>query len=171
VCTECGFDYDDTPAAGAAAAIRDLPRRYRPGLTRGLPGEDLDALVRVRPTDSTWSALEYACHMRDVLAVYDERVEIVTRERLQAVPAMRRDDVAIERNYNAQSTADVLDAIAVNAEALAARLDSLADGDWECAVIREGESLTVDWMARNVVHEGRHHLLDIGRTLRQVRAR
>jgi hypothetical protein len=171
VCTECGFDYDDTPAAGAAAAIRDLPRRYRPGLTRGLPGEDLDALVRVRPTDSTWSALEYACHVRDVLSLYDDRIATVTRERQPELSAMRRDEVVIERSYNTQAPTAVLDAIAVNAEALATRLDGVTDADWMRAGFRDGEALTVDWMARNVVHEGRHHLLDIGRTLRQVRAR
>jgi hypothetical protein len=29
--------------------------------------------------------------------------------------------------------------------------------------------LTVDWMARNVLHECGHHLLDIGRVLRAAR--
>jgi hypothetical protein len=29
----------------------------------------------------------------------------------------------------------------------------------------------VDWMARNVVHEGEHHLLDVARALRAARGR
>ena len=29
--------------------------------------------------------------------------------------------------------------------------------------------MTVAWMARNAVHEGQHHLLDIGRALRAAR--
>ena len=171
MCAECGFDYDGTPAATAATAIRDLPRRYRPGLTRGLPGEDLDALVRVRPADSTWSALEYACHVRDVLSLYDDRIATVIRERQPELSAMRRNEVVVERSYNTQAPIAVLDDIAVNAGALATRLEGVTDDDWMRVGFRDGEAMTVDWMARNVVHEGRHHLLDIGRTLRQVRAR
>ena len=36
--------------------------------------------------------------------------------------------------------------------------------------VREGEELSVAWMAANVVHEGRHHLLDIDHVLARVSA-
>ena len=35
--------------------------------------------------------------------------------------------------------------------------------------VRDHLEMTIDWMARNVVHEGTHHLLDIGRSLRAAR--
>jgi hypothetical protein len=117
-----------------------------------------------------WSPLEYACHVRDVLSLYDERIARVVAEERPTLAAMRRDEVASERSYNTQPPSAVLDALAGNAEALAARLDGLGEDDWSRAGIRDGEELTVDWMARNVVHEGRHHLLDIGRGLRAARS-
>ena len=67
-CEECGFSHQSLPVDDASAALRELGRRYRIPLSRGLKGEDLDALLRAHPLEGTWSALEYACHYRDVLA-------------------------------------------------------------------------------------------------------
>ena len=55
--------------ADAPDALRAFGKRYRIPLTRGLKGEDLDALLRAHPIEDTWSALEYACHVRDVIEV------------------------------------------------------------------------------------------------------
>jgi hypothetical protein len=33
-----------------------------------------------RPSDDRWSALEYACHVRDVFRLYDERLEMMLTE-------------------------------------------------------------------------------------------
>ena len=69
VCEECGFDGDSLSPADTSTSLRSFVRRYRAPLTRFLPGEDGDAIVRQRPDPSTWSALEYACHVRDVFDV------------------------------------------------------------------------------------------------------
>jgi hypothetical protein len=55
--------------------------------------------------------------------------------------------------------------------ALAERLASLDPGDWSRSGVREGEELSIHWLAVNAVHEGSHHLLDIGRALRTARGR
>jgi S-DNA-T family DNA segregation ATPase FtsK/SpoIIIE len=170
-CAECGFDYDATDLASVVDLVRAFGRRYRAPLTRGLRDEDLDAVLRARPAPDTWSALEYACHVRDALAVYDRRIGKALAEDRPVVQQMNRDAVVIERAYNAQDPAVVADELAASAERLADRLASVDGADWDRVVVREGEDLSVAWMARNAVHEGDHHLLDVGRALRHARTR
>jgi hypothetical protein len=169
VCAECGFDYDATALDGVADELRSFGRRYRAPLTRALKGEDLDALLRTRPQAGVWSALEYACHTRDALRIYDHRINKALTADRPVVPQMNRDQAVEEFRYNEQSPATVADELAGAAEALAERVEGVPDDGWERAVVREGEDLTVAWMARNAVHEGSHHLLDIGRILRGLR--
>ena len=61
------------------------------------------------------------------------------------------------------------DALAANAERLAATLEAFPDDGWGREYIRRGYLWTVLFTARRSVHEGNHHLLDIGRGLRKVR--
>jgi hypothetical protein len=84
---------------------------------------------------------------------------------------MRRDEVVVERDYNSQNPAAVAEELTVAAEALAARLESVPPQAWVRVGVRDNLEMTIDWMARNVVHEGTHHLLDIGRSLRAARQR
>ena len=170
-CNECGFDFDATSLDSIGETIRGFGRRYRPPLVRGLPGEDLDRLVRQRPVPTTWSPLEYACHVRDAFALYHWRIGKTLAEDRPELPAMRRDDVVAERAYNEQDREAVAGELAAAAERLATRVEAVADGEWDRCCLRDGEELSVAWMARNAVHEGSHHLLDIGRILRELRNR
>src|SRR4051812_32122800 len=36
--------------------------------------------LRTRPDDATWAPLEYACHVRDVFRIYDERLALMQSE-------------------------------------------------------------------------------------------
>jgi hypothetical protein len=170
-CAECFFEYDVWTPATIVEAFAGFGRKFRVPLTRGLPGEDLDALLRTRPTPETWSALEYACHTRDAFGVTDHRIgKILTQDR----PEFRRVDPdagAVERNYIAQDPATVVGEIDAVAHTLADRLVGLPSDDWARVGVREGEDLTVHRLAVNAVHEGAHHLLDIGRALRKARGR
>ena len=78
---------------------------------------------------------------------------------------MRRDAVALERAYNEQSPATVAQAMAASQARLAEALDSVSGGGWERVGVREGEELSVAWMAVNTLHEARHHLMDVDRVL------
>jgi hypothetical protein len=82
---------------------------------------------------------------------------------------MRRDEVVVERDYNGQNPAAVAEELAIVAAALAARLESVPREGWVRVGLRDNLEMTIDWMARNVVHEATHHLLDIGRSLRAAR--
>lgn len=174
-CEECGFTFADVGAADAPAAIRAFARRYRAPLTRFLPGEDGDALLRTRPEPATWSALEYAAHVRDVFANYDRWVRQILAEDGPVLTGPGPDDQAAEGRYNDSDPVAVADALAANAEALATTFESVPGDGWDRAGTRRRadfeEERSVIRHARLAVHEGNHHLLDIGRGLRTVRER
>jgi DinB superfamily len=171
VCPECGFDYDGVAPPSTAETVRGFGRRYQAPLTRGLPGEDLLAVLRARPAPEVWSALEYACHVRDAMRLYHHRIDRALAEDRPAVKAMGRDAVVTELDYNGQDPPVVAAELAEAAAALADRLASVPADGWARCVVRDGSELSVDWMARNAVHEGSHHLLDVGRSLREARGR
>jgi hypothetical protein len=168
-CQECGFDYDALAPADIPAAMRGFAKRYRAPLSRFLPGEDGDAVVRQRPGADTWSALEYAAHVRDVFAAYDRWIHRCLAEDRPVLDGPGPDDLAAERRYNDDDPAAVVEAVAANAERLAATVESLPDGGWDRVGMRRDEERSVLLTARRAVHEGSHHLLDIGRGLRAVR--
>jgi hypothetical protein len=173
ICEECGFDYGQ-PLDDPGAALRTVASRFRAPLTRFLPGEDGDALIRARPQPDVWSALEYACHVRDVFEIQRERIGRALVEDGYEPPVMRRDERVEELAYNAQDPLVVLDAITANADALAADVQALTPEQWQRTMrYRYPAPATRDlvWVVRHTVHEGRHHLLDIGRSLRAARGR
>ena len=49
-CEECGFDSDGLDPSGLIEQLRKFPTRYRAPLTRFLPGEDPDLVLRTRPS-------------------------------------------------------------------------------------------------------------------------
>lgn len=171
-CEECGFSYDSVTADAAPDGLRTFPKRYRVPLTRGLKGEDLDALLRAHPFADTWSALEYACHVRDVFAVQAERIAHARAEDGYSAIPMRRDELVTERAYNEQDVASVADQLDANAHALADVFASFTPGEWNRTMTyHEYGERTLLWVAQHTVHEGEHHLLDIGRVLRAARGR
>ncbi len=159
VCPECGLDYDATSPRAVGRLLEPLLGEYR---TRLQAETDL---LRKRPDRSTWSALEYACHVRDCFALYAWRIRKVLDVARPEFPQMRRDAVALERAYNEQSPATVAQAMAASQARLAEALDSVSGGGWERVGVREGEELSVAWMAVNTLHEARHHLMDVDRVL------
>jgi hypothetical protein len=168
-CDECGFEYESLAPADAPAAIAAFARRYRAPLTRFLPGEDGDALLRQRPDASTWSALEYAAHIRDVFARYDGWIQRCLEEDVPVLLGAPPEELLVEGRYNEDDTAAVAAAVATNAERLAATVAAVPEEGWHRTGRRRDEELTVLFMTRRVVHEGGHHLLDIGRVMRAVR--
>jgi hypothetical protein len=168
-CEECGFDYESLAPPDLPSAIRAFAKRYRAPLSRFLPGEDGDALVRQRPAPGTWSALEYAAHVRDVFASYDGWIQQCLAEDRPVLEGAGRDELAAERRYNEDDPMAVVDALAANAERLAATVEAVPDDGWDRAGLRRDEERSVLFTARRAVHEGGHHLLDIGRGMRAVR--
>lgn len=168
-CEECGFDFDSVTPESAPASIRDFGRRYRAPLTRLLKGED-ESVLRTRPAEGVWSAIEYAGHVRDVFGLFDRRVARILAEEDPVLELIDPDALVRDGDYRALGPVAVADELARSADTFAARLEALTADQWERAGTRDGERRTVLDLARRGVHEGSHHLLDIGRGLRAVRS-
>ncbi|MEY2424881.1 MAG: hypothetical protein QOI61_453 [Actinomycetota bacterium] len=171
-CQECAFSFDATEPTAVTESIAKTGKRLRAPLTRGLKDEDLDAVLRTRPEPDQWSALEYACHIRDVLELNVERFEaLAASDGAPEFVGLNPDQAVIDRDYNAQDPAVVADRIDALAAELAAAMTRVPADGWQRFGTRGELVFTLDWMARNVQHEVDHHLLDIGRTMRHVRGR
>jgi hypothetical protein len=154
-CTECGFDAAAVSTDDLADAMRELGDAWRTGFVVGAPS------VTVRPDDATWSALEYACHTRDLLAAFASRVTLTLAQDNSDLGWWDHEAAAVDEFYNEQDPGAVLADLDLNAEHLAATLDQVPDDGWERSGIRRGtERFTVADMARFSLHEGHHHLQD-----------
>ena len=163
----CGLDLDSINPPDAVAALRSFPRRYRALLTGFEDDEDADALVRRRPDPSTWSALEYAAHVRDVFRLFDERIRRALAS--DGAEVADWDHEAAAAGYADLEPAVVLDELVDGAERLAGAVADLPHDAWGRTVVRLGESETVLDLARKAVHEGSHHLRDVERVIARVR--
>ncbi|MGI5238053.1 DinB family protein [Dactylosporangium sp. CA-139066] len=161
-CDECGYGYEDVAAGEVPARLEAFAGRYAEALA-GV--ED----IRRRPADGVWSALEYTCHVRDVFAVQRERLELALRVDAPEFVPMGRDELVVSRAYNEQEPGRVVADLGANASMLAAafgaldaaQLDRVGLYPWPEPVPR-----TLLWLGRHTVHEGEHHLMDIGRGVR-----
>ena len=171
-CSECGFSDEGVALEDVPAALRRFGKRYRAPLTRFLPGEDGHAVVRARPsaeTGLTWSALEYAAHVRDVFAWYDGWIRSSLASDGVVAEGPGADEAAEVGRYNESAPEAVVEELAANAERLAATFEGLSADQWDRVHMRRDNPRTAAFAARRAVHEGNHHLLDIGRVLRSVR--
>lgn len=158
---ECGFDYAGIDRVDIPDVLRSLGVRYRDTL-----GEIDDAALRAHPLPDTWSALEYACHMRDVFRVQRERVLLALSEEEPAFAPMRREERVVEERYNEQQAVQVGGEITDAAESLAVEFETLDEDAWNRTGVYnwpERRVRTVDWIGRHTIHEGEHHLQDIDR--------
>ena len=115
-----------------------------------------------RPRPDKWSALEYGCHVRDVLRLYDYRLTLMLTKDDPLYPNWDQDETAVADRYDTQDPATVADELAAAAEAIAARFDTVSGAQWERPGRRgDGAVFTVETFARYFVHDPVHHLYDV----------
>jgi hypothetical protein len=138
---------------------------------RGDPA--LAVMLRVHPAPKVWSALEYACHVRDVFLVQRERLYLTLVEDCPSFARMHRDERASLARYAAEEPDDVGRQLKVAAEMLAWGFAGLDESQWQRRCIYnfpEASERPVLWLGRHAVHEGEHHLHDIDAGLRSAAA-
>ncbi|HVC68987.1 MAG TPA: DinB family protein [Acidimicrobiales bacterium] len=159
-CAECGCAYGTLGRAEIAPELRALAGRYRQVL-QSTGSERL----RAHPRAGVWSALEYGCHVRDVLAVQRERVLLALVGDEPSFAPMRRDERVLEERYNAQDPTVVAGELQARADALADAFEALDDEGWSRTGLYHWPTTavrTVEWIGLHTVHECVHHLTDIG---------
>ena len=162
-CAACGFDYYGFPRPEIGDRLRALGDEHAERLT-----ETPAAFLRQHPMEG-WSALEYGCHVRDVLLNQRSRIELTQREDAPTFVPMGRDELAVNERYNDRTPDTVALGLTQAAGALATLLAALDDTGWARTATYnypEPALRDVDWIARHTVHELHHHLADVHRVLK-----
>jgi hypothetical protein len=154
-CPECGFDARAFPREHVGALVRANAAAWDGVLARP------DAATRTR--DDRWSALEYACHVRDVFVLYDERLALMLATDDPTFANWDQDQTAADERYGEQDPTVVARELSAAGASIADRFDGVAGVEWERSGARsDGARFTVESFARYFVHDPIHHLWDVG---------
>jgi DinB superfamily len=156
-CPQCGLD------------TRTVTRQALPGMLtdNGAVWNELlnekGEVSRLRPSPDRWSALEYACHVRDVFRKFDERVQLMVSIEGPTFQNWDQDATAVDDRYNEQSPVDVAGQLTAAAGTLARGFAQLTTGQWERPGSRsDGAKFTLETLGRYLMHDPVHHLYDVG---------
>lgn len=162
-CAECGYEFESLDHRAILAALLSLAESHRQLLTSVEPDR-----LRAHPRAGSWSALEYGCHVRDVLRFQRDRVILALAEDTPVFASMRRDERALQERYNEQDPAAVARNLATVASELADTLAALDAAGWQRTGVYPWpvrEVRTVEWIGQRTAHELAHHLFDSRRLL------
>ena len=162
-CEECSYDFESLDRDEISREVLSLADEHRIMLAFVPPGR-----LRAHSRPASWSALEYACHVRDILRFQRGRVALAQAEDTPRFVSMDRDQRAAAERYNNQDPAVVALQITAAACEFATALRVLDDDGW----LRRGiypwpapQARTVEWIGRRTAHELAHHLFDERRLL------
>jgi hypothetical protein len=159
-CDGCGFEWGSVPQDQVVERLDASVFSYTERLAATEPAD-----LRRRPDPDVWSALEYACHVRDVLLVMRERFLLVLRSSSPpAFTPMGRDERVVHDRYAEQSPRDVSRQLVDAAAMLTFVFDGMNAEQWDLSCIYgypEPAERSLAWVAQQVVHEAEHHLTDL----------
>ncbi|WP_022908756.1 DinB family protein [Aestuariimicrobium kwangyangense] len=152
-CPDCGYMPTRVDEVGARVRATIDPWRHR------LAADD----VRQRPTETTWSPLEYGCHVRDVCILFRQRLGLMVTSDNPTFANWDQDQAAVEGRYWDEDPAEVAEQYAVEAERTAAAFDAVTPDQWDRPSLRSnGSSFTVETFAAYFLHDLEHHAHDVG---------
>ncbi len=152
-CPECGLDAGAVPAEQVAARIRVSAAAWV---------EVLNGEVRERPAPDAWSPLEYACHVRDVLRLYDVRLSLMLTQDDPLYENWDQNETAIAERYGEQDPSQVAVELAEAARTIADGFAGLTPQQWSRTGRRsDGATFTVESFSRYFLHDIVHHLRDV----------
>ena len=154
-CPECGFDASSCAGGAVAALVRSSASDWRTLFVEG-------SIAPGRTDPAKWSSLEYACHVRDVYRIYDQRIALMLEHADPLFPNWDQDAAAVAERYDEQDPHTVVNDLVSNGATLADRLDGLSVDDWGRTGNRsDGASFTIDSISRYMIHDPIHHLRDV----------
>ena len=159
-CPDCPHDASAIPWLDLPSALADVARHWRDFFAAVLvyPG-GMDVLC-ARPAPGVWSAVEYGCHVRDVLALTARRIEVTMLAAQPILEPWDPDVAALEGHYGAQDPQAVADDLIDAAHELGGVLQPIAALARDRTATLGSSMLSVDDLARTAVHEALHHLAD-----------
>ena len=167
-CRGCGFEYGEHRVDQVVGELASLGPPLAARLTTEADDARRDALLRRRPEQDVWSALEYGCHVRDTFLSQRERLYLTLVEDEPSFAPMYRDRRVTLARYGADDPNRVARQVEMAADLLARAFSLLDEGDWSRTCIYNYPTPArrdVLWLAQHTLHEGVHHLADIDRVL------
>ncbi|MDX6284085.1 MAG: hypothetical protein QOH03_5156 [Kribbellaceae bacterium] len=163
LCDECGFNYDTGDLQGTVTTLIRQSAESSMALTKAAASKD-PGVVRIRPEPEVWSAIEYACHVRDVLETQRFRIAQCLAEDRPVYAPMDRTGRVKQEKYEDQDPMEVAAALMRFAREFGAAARVLTPpqlgklGLYNYPV-RAPRSLS--WIIRHTAHEIQHHRHDI----------
>lgn len=160
-CAGCGFE----ASAVARQALGNELQQAAAKWVTFIAGTSSEALRQHRLAE-VWSPLEYAVHVRDVLAVFAGRIELMLREVEPDLGWWDHEAAIKDGSTNRSDPKAVAEDIVANAKHLSVLVDfdesTPAHDSWARRGTRRGtEVFTVESKVRFALHETIHHLYDV----------
>jgi hypothetical protein len=153
-CPECGFDPEGVQVHELPMSIRADASSWVRALAAGG--------TRHRTREDRWSTLEYGCHVRDALGVFDHRLARMLTEDDPTFENWDQDKTAQASRYDLQEPSIVAGELAAAAEAVARRYETVDDDGWSRPGTRSnGSRFTVASLGTYLLHDVAHHLWDL----------
>ncbi|MEI6700715.1 MAG: DinB family protein [Actinomycetota bacterium] len=154
-CTECGFIASTFPRDRLGSAMVKMGPRWT--FLLGREG------VAQRVDPARWSVLEYGCHVRDVLVLYDERLSLMLGAEDAAFQNWDQDATAVEQRYDLQDPLEVTVQLVEAATQLGQHFSEVTADQWERTGHRsDGAIFTIQTFGQYLLHDLVHHLVDVG---------
>ena len=151
-CPQCGADV-------GAIVLADLPAAFgaEAQVWSTLVPDGDDEAWRWRRGDGTWSALEYAGHVDELLGVMAERMRRLTALDGADIGWWDHEVAVVDNAYNDRDRDDLVGSLVAGFTAMAARCDEVGDAWQHSSERRPGERFSVEDLARFTLHESIHH--------------
>ncbi len=118
--------------------------------------------VEARPGPGVWSPLEYACHVRDVYRVFDDRLGSMLAEDFPRFANWDQDQTAVLERYAEADPEVVAAQLEEAAQTLVGHVEALHLADLERTGSRsDGAEFTVASLLQYFLHDVVHHLWDV----------
>ncbi len=162
-CAECGLDRAAVGPKEAIKTLLSLPARYTAVIGQLVRAGE--GLATRRPSESVWSATEYAAHTADALWFICDRTALILKEDDPVLPRFGDPD---GRDYSGVEPESAITLFMDAAMKLAEALETAAPDDWNRAGHNELGTATLLDTATYGVHEGIHHLHDMEQVAAQL---
>lgn len=156
-CEVCGFVWDAITPAQISTRINSAAIVFA-HLLRDQPEYAL-----VRPREGRWSAIEYGCHVRDVLFNLRDRIILGAVEDNPEPKAMYGTPRIELGLYRTESVVTVAEGLIVAGALFGRTFDALPAGFTERPIFYgwpRPATRTLKWVAAQALHECEHHLDD-----------
>jgi hypothetical protein len=118
--------------------------------------------VAERPDEDTWSALEYACHVRDVFSLFDQRLNLMLDGDNVRFENWDQDRTAVDKDYANADPAVVSAELTAEGQQIAESFAGVREAEWGRKGLRSnGSEFTVLTLAQYFLHDVVHHLHDV----------